>query len=436
MTDDLDGVLADPARLLIADRAPLRDHLSHDDRARCVGGEVFLQAEAIFGGAEVTPAEFASWLHFAAKATGHDAYADRIAAAGPGMPWRTVWAWWRPAHWFPVHPSLNGDYFRVRRCGDGDRELVEVTDQRGPLWLDAATGHRVTGVDEAALTDASTATGAAEAPALYELDLFLPEEWEGAVAFATDGGRTRYLVESVHGIAVVETDADSLRDWPRGAGLDPTSAEQPPPGPAPAVRRPTGPLTAARVDDAFGGARHVVRIAERDLPEGLIHAGSRRYLREVGLPAWWVGHSAQYETHPLDAMRPPAEGVLSDESLPDGVAAADLIAFGTTEYGELYLHRHDGAVLIRSRLTRRTEEVLVPLAPDLDVFTRTLEAVDRYRNACWHPYPVEGGQEAVTELFLAELAELAPDLSDQDTPTGRVWSWLYAGITELGVDGY
>lgn len=91
---------------------------------------------------------------------------------------------------------------------------------------------------------------------------------------------------------------------------------------------------------------------------------------------------------------------------------------------------------IRSRLTRGADEVLVPLAPDLDVFTRALEAVDRYRNACWHPYPVEGGQEDVTELFLAELAELAPDLSDPDTATGRVWSWLYAGITELGVDGY
>ncbi|MGW2727422.1 hypothetical protein [Streptomyces sp. NPDC001494] len=74
------------------------------------------------------------------------------------------------------------------------------------------------------------------------------------------------------------------------------------------------------------------------------------------------------------------------------MAAADLIAFGATEYGELCLHRHDGTVRIRSRLTRHTDEVMVPLAPGLDVFTRALEAVDRYRNACWHPYPVEGGQ--------------------------------------------
>lgn len=434
MKDDLDEVLADPARLLTADRAVLRGHLDDSDRARSVGGEVFLQAEAIFGGGHVTSDEFASWLHFAAKATGHHEYADRVAAAGPGMPWRTTWAWWRPPNWFPARPSLNGDYFQVRRCLDGERELIEVTDQRGPLWLDAATGRRVTVVDGTSLTGAPAAGGPGTVPALCDLNLSLPEEWEGAEAFAADGGRTRHLVESVHGIAVVETDADTLRDWPRDAGIDPTSAEEPPPGPAPAVRRPTGPLTAARVDDAFG-ERHVVRIPDERLPEGLAHAGSRRFLRDIGLPTWWVCHSGQYETRPADGMRPPAREDLAGKGLPDGVAAEDLIAFGDTEYGELYLHRHDGTVHIGSRPTGH-DAALVLLAPDLDVFTRVLEAVDRYRNACWHPYPVEGGQEDVTELFLAELAELAPDLSDRDTPTGTVWSWLYAGITELGVDGY
>lgn len=179
----------------------------------------------------------------------------------------------------------------------------------------------------------------------------------------------------------------------------------------------------------------MVRIPDGELPEGLTHADSRRFLRDVGLPTWWVCHSGQYETRPVDAMRPPAREGLAGKGLPDSVAAEDLIAFGDTEYGELYLHRHDGTVHIRSRLTG-PDDALVLLAPDLDVFTRVLEAVDRYRNACWHPYPVEGGQEDVTELFLAELSELAPDLADQDTPTGTVWSWLYAGITELGVDGY
>lgn len=75
MIDELHDVLADPARLLTADRAAVRAHIVAAESAASVGGEVFLQAEAIFGGADVAPAEFASWLHFAAQATGHDEYA-------------------------------------------------------------------------------------------------------------------------------------------------------------------------------------------------------------------------------------------------------------------------------------------------------------------------------------------------------------------------
>ncbi|MFE2316840.1 hypothetical protein ACFXC8_27525 [Streptomyces sp. NPDC059441] len=135
-------------------------------------------------------------------------------------------------------------------------------------------------------------------------------------------------------------------------------------------------------------------------------------------------------------MRPSADGALSEDGLPSGVAAADLIAFAACDFGELYLHRHEGSVHIWSRLDGPTNRVLVPLAPDLDVFTRILEAVYRYSNACWHPYPVEDDQEAVVRVFLDEMDELAPGLFDPQTPSGMVWSWLYAGIAELGVDGF
>ncbi|EKX65324.1 SUKH-4 family immunity protein [Streptomyces ipomoeae] len=436
MSEDLDGVLADPVRLLAADRAVVREHIAATDGGDDVGREVFLQAEAIFGGGEVTPAEFASWLHFAAKATGHEEYAERIAAAEPGMPWRTVWAWWRPANWFPAHPSLNGDYFQVHRRLYEGRQLIEVVDdQRGPLWLDAETGRRVRVRDEQALTEARLSPEALDAPELNTWDLMAPESWEGAVAFAAEGGRIRHLVENQHGIAVLETDAEVLRDWPSGEGIDSTSAEEPPPGPEPTHRRPTGPLTAARVDDAFG-ERHVIRIPESDLPEGLEHPGSRRHLRDTGLPMWWTCHGGQYETHKPDAMRPPVDGALSENGLPTDVTAPDLIAFGSCDYGDLYLHRHNGSVHIWSRLDGATNQTLVPLAPDLDAFTRTLEAVYRYSNACWHPYPVEGDQEDVAQLFLDELNELAPGVFDPNTPSGTIWSWLYAGITELGVDGF
>jgi hypothetical protein len=81
MREELDEVLAAPIRLLATDRTALRAHLAAGNGEGSVGREVFLQAEAIFGGEEVSAAEFASWLHVAAKATGHEEYAERIAEA-------------------------------------------------------------------------------------------------------------------------------------------------------------------------------------------------------------------------------------------------------------------------------------------------------------------------------------------------------------------
>jgi hypothetical protein len=289
-------------------------------------------------------------------------------------------------------------------------------------------------LDEAAL-EAPRWPETSDAPELHNWNLTAPESWAGAVVFAAERGRTRHLVEDAHGLAMLETDAEVLRDWPRDEGIDPSSSEEPPPGPAPEKRRPTGPLTAARVEDAFG-ERHVVRVPGTALPEGLEHRGSRRHLRDIGLPAWWVCHGAEYQTNAAAAIRPPAEGALPPDRLPGGVTTADLLAFGTCDYGDLYLHRRDGSVHIWSRLDGPANPRLVRLAPDLDVFTRILEAVHRYSNACWHPYPAEEDQEAVARVFLEEMDGLAPGLFDVETPSGTVWSWLYAGITEVGVDGF
>ncbi|MDG4864027.1 SUKH-4 family immunity protein [Streptomyces sp. T-3] len=420
------GVLEDPSLLLAADRAAVRAYLAEADEPGGVGREVFLQAEGIFGGAEVSRAEFAAWLHFAAKATGHEEYAERIAAAEPRMPWRTVWAWWRPVNWFVAQPSLNGDYYTVEIRPYEGRELVRVGDQRGLWWFDADTGARVRIPDERAVTGASRSPEALVVPRLREWDLTAPYGWKAAHVLAAEGGRARHLVADVNGMAVLETDVEVLRDWPRGDGIDTTSADKAPPGPAPATRRPTGPLTAERVDDAFG-QQWVLRIPEDELPESLEHADSRRYLRDIGVPTWWGCHTAEYKAVAPDAMKPPADG---------SVTGGDLLALGSWSYGDLYLHRLDGSVHIASTIDSEQHPTMVRLAPGLDVFIRALEAVYRYANACWHPYPTEGDQEAVTQVYLAEMAELAPGLFDPATPSGYVWSWIYAGITELGVDGF
>ncbi|MFD7297918.1 SUKH-4 family immunity protein [Streptomyces sp. NPDC059897] len=428
MSMDLDAVLADPARLLTVDRADVRERIAAEPTGVEVGREVFLQAEAVFGSADVPAAEFASWLHFAAMATGHHEYAARVLAAEPGMPWSTRWAWWRPASWFVAQPSLNGDYFEVR-CRRQGAGLVEVVDHRGPIRLDAESGRRVPvpplGGEEGAgePTVSWESLGPAE---LYRWDLTAPESWQAAVAWSAEGGRARHLVVDSHGIAMLETDAEVLRNWPRSAGIDTSSSEGLPLGPTPGRKRPVGPLTAARIDDAFG-VGNVLRVPDSALSEALEHPESRRHLRDVGIPARWACHGVGFTAYAPEELRP----ATAADDLPQ-----DLVGFGVCDFGDLYVHGRDGSVHIWSRLEGPTNRTLVPLAPDLDVFTRVLEAVYRYSNACWHPYPVEGEQETVVQEFLDELEALAPGFFDPQVPSGVLWSWIWAGITELDVDGF
>ncbi|MER7170584.1 SUKH-4 family immunity protein [Streptomyces mesophilus] len=437
MTEQLDELLEDPRQLLDAGRAAVRAHL--EEGADGTGREVFLQAEAVFGGADVPRAEFAAWLHFAAKMLGEHAYAERIAAAEPGMPWRTVWAWWRPVNGFVAQPSLTGYDGYERRHRHGDRELIEVRTDFGQvrIWLDEATGRPVPVPDPAALSSASSVDPADDVPDLADLALTAPECWENAATVTVVDGRTRHLVESVHGLAMIETDPKVLGDWPRGE-IDWSSAEEGSPGPEPRPVRPTGPLTTARLVEAFGEQK-VLRVPEAELPDAVEHAASRAFLRDVGVPAYWACHGAEFELLPPDAWESPAEGALAQDGLPEGMAADDLLVFAGTDYGKVYLHRREGSVHIWTNTTRPGGvggHFLIRIAPGLDVFTRCLEAVHRYRNACWHPYPDEGDQEDLAQVYLAEMEELAPGLFEPGTPSGELWSWLYAGITELSEDGF
>ncbi|MBC9711441.1 SUKH-4 family immunity protein [Streptomyces sp. TRM66268-LWL] len=436
--DDIpDGILDDPRRLLAAGRPAVRALI--EDGGAGPGREVFLQAEAIFGGADVPRAEFAAWLQFAARMLGEHAYAERIAEAEPGMPWRTVWAWWRPVNGFVAQPSLTGYDGYAGRHGYGDGVLIEVRTSFGQerTWLDEATGRPVPAPDPDALTPAPGDDPADGTPDLADLELTAPECWEDASAVTVVEGRTRHLVESVHGIALIETDPKVLGDWPRGE-IDWSSAEEGSPGPEPRAVRPEGPLTTARVAEVFG-ERRVLRLSEEELPDAVEHAGTREFLRGVGVPTYWACHGGEFELLPLDAWRAPADGELSADGLPQGVTPGDLLVFARVDYGRLYLHRSAGTVHIWTKVTRPQgvgHPFLIAIAPDLDVFTRCLEAINRYRNACWHPYPDEGDQEDLAEVYLAEMEELAPGLFERGTPSGELWSCLYAGITELSEDGF
>ncbi|MEU8786436.1 hypothetical protein [Streptomyces sp. NPDC048637] len=140
-----DGVLDDPARLPAADRAAVRAYLDAAAGVCSTGREVFEQAEAIFGGAQVPPAEFASWLHFAATMLGHDEYAARLAAAEPAMPWRTVWAWWRPAGRCVAQPERLSEYeaaFYECAAGPCWPSRPRATADSGWIWRPATRSRR------------------------------------------------------------------------------------------------------------------------------------------------------------------------------------------------------------------------------------------------------------------------------------------------------
>ncbi|MGY4989438.1 SUKH-4 family immunity protein [Streptomyces nigrescens] len=222
-----------------------------------------------------------------------------------------------------------------------------------------------------------------------------------------------------------------LRDWPRG-GIDHTSAEEGMPGRVPFLPPSAEPLTASRVDAAFAPAL-VVRFPEEALPAGLRDSAARAFLREVGLPKQWRSYKADFVLRPEDEPAEVDESAVAGVRLPDGTVAADLLALGRSVHGALYLHRHDGTVHIAASSAELGEPgpVLVELAPDLEVFTRCLEAVRRYLSAVSAPYP---GEPDMTEVFAAEMDALAPGLLDPDTPRGVLWSHFTWALTEWDGD--
>ncbi|MEU9113161.1 SUKH-4 family immunity protein [Streptomyces sp. NPDC048483] len=426
-TDELtNDLLDDPARLLAADRAAVRAHIEGMSAAPHIGREVFQQAEAIFGGAEVSRAEFASWLQFAARVLGHDAYAEGLAAAEPGMPWRTAWAWWRPVGKHVAHPNLSQLMTFGLQTHDG-RKLVRVEAAWENTWLDLETGAQVAGPTGAATTALPAPCDAQHGQLLHERKLFAPESWSDASPFPGEYGRTRYLVRDSYGLALLDTDPVVLRDWPRGR-IDGKSSRKGTPGQVPSFPAPDGPLTAERLDEAFAPV-DVVRIPEHKLPTALDHPASRAHLRDIGLPSFWACAWTTFEVYPARKMVPLAgEEELGYAELPDGLDATDLLPVGEVEHlGDLYLHRRQGSVYAIG-----DGSDLVQLSPDLDHFTRLLEAVRRYMSACWNSYP---GEDA-TEGFLEEVDRLAPGVVGSGGPSGEIWEDFIAGITTLNEDGF
>lgn len=427
--EDLDALSPSPTALLEAGAARVREW-SGPQAGGGVGREVYTQAQAVFGHADVSRAEFGSWLHFAAKVLGHDAYARQVAEAEPGMPWRTVWAWWRPVGAFRAVPNLSGDSSAAVFDGPGGRSLLKVwslwTEER---WFDLTTGEPCPAPGAGEFTERTEEPGEEE-PFLFDPDedawaLHCPGTWEDPVPL----GAGRFLLTEARGIVVVErNEAVAAAGWPTGgadnASWDEGAGEPWFAGPAPGE----APLDAARVEAVFG-ADWTVRVPEARLPASLTHRPTRELISTVGLPRHWGAGATSFELAWTE------EGPGAAESADQGPGFGGLLHIGTLEmgYGDegvVLVHPETGAVSLI-----REGEGPFPFARDTETFVRLLEAVRRFMGACWNPYPGENGCGS----FLAEAAELEPGVLESDDPEepgAAAWEHVFASITELSVYGY
>ncbi|MEV7727919.1 SUKH-4 family immunity protein [Streptomyces sp. NPDC087917] len=421
-----DFPFSSPAALLDSARIELR---TAHGAAGGVGREVFTQAEAVFGQEEVSRAEFASWLHFAARVLGRDAYAERVEAAEPALPWRTVWAWWRPVGAHRGEPNLSGDrnVEVFAPLGDPERSsLLKVSSLwEGERWFRLDTGAPCAEPDAGTYEEWHEEDGP-EGPVLFGTEerdwaLHCPGTWEEPVAL----GGGRFLIAEARGVLVAERNpavAHGARSgggarydsWEEGGG-DPWFVD-----PAPAER----PLSAARLDAVFGAAR-VLRVPPELLPATLTHRPTRELLSAVGLPRLWAAGVASFEAAG-DGSGPPVH------SGGGAAGVAGSLHLGTFDLG----YADTGLVLLRpdtgALLMVRNGGEPFPLARDTETFVRLLEAVRRHMGSCWDPYPAEDG----VGHFHDEVEALEPAALGPDGPTEELWGHVFASITELGVWGY
>ncbi|MDC2958786.1 SUKH-4 family immunity protein [Streptomyces gilvifuscus] len=235
----------------------------------------------------VAPASHAEWLsllHLVALSQGDTERARALTESADALPWRTVWTNWRaPGRLHRLGPDIPA----VKRISASAHTVTTTFADRTSLEWDASSGQRVESDNSLADIAPSPPLWHAEDPSWNLLRLRLSEDpafvravqapslWAAACV-----GRL-VVMAGDRGLYAVEPDAH--RSGSTGLPALPSVGPRCKIRPRPFDKTACEP-TRARVNNVFT-AETTPTLSDEQLPSGLTHEPTRRFLKEVGFPA-------------------------------------------------------------------------------------------------------------------------------------------------------
>ena len=310
------------------------------------------------GVAPSSQAEWVSLLHLMALSQGDTERADALSEAAGPLPWRTVWTHWRaPGRVRPCPPQIDG-VTALRATPDGSTVTSSTRDGHEQTW-DAATGRLIsrtaelTGAEGSAVAEA---TPTSPAPARWEAET----SWNLVRVSAVGNPSTHRVIQAPkadevacagnliviggsRGIYAIEPNPDYVEDSPLPALPVVTWYTEISPRPYDeAACRPTRDL----VLDVFD-ADIAPLLTEDQLPAGLTHQPTRRFLTETGFPA--ISNFLSLNTHNLAGTGFIEHTWAGTKDFETPVGDGPFYELGTWIGGVLLLDGPTGRVLRQSR---------------------------------------------------------------------------------------
>ncbi|WP_159039095.1 SUKH-4 family immunity protein [Streptomyces sp. JHA19] len=303
-------------------------------------------------------AEWISLLHLTALSQGDTERADALAEAAGPLPWRTVWTHWRaPGHVRPLLPQIDV-VEELQAAADGTTVTSRTLDGAEQTWH-AATGRllAVTGemngakgpfIEEAPPTPSTPARWEAETTrdlvrAAAVGDASAPRVIQAPTVKAVACAGDLIVIGGKRGIYAIKPNPDYVDETPLPALPTDTWYREITPRPYDeAACRPTRDL----VLDVFH-ADNAPLLTEEQLPTGLTHEPTRRFLTETGFPA--VSNFLSLNTHNLAGTGLTEHTWEGTKDFETPVGDGPFYELGTWIGGILLLDGPTGRVLRQSR---------------------------------------------------------------------------------------